>query len=74
MLTQHCYIQLETKNMLCSIAKLTYLCIDSNKASLVISLNKYEQLINVPFIRKITTLYFLDLIWMVHVSRVELNK
>lgn len=44
--------------MLCSTAKLIHLCIDSNKASLVISLDKYEHLINVPFIRKITTLFF----------------
>lgn len=58
MLTQHYYKQLETKNVLCSTAKLIYLCIDSNKASLVISLDKYEHLINVPLIRKITTLFF----------------
>lgn len=44
--------------LLCGIARLTYFCTDSNKASLVISLNKYENLVNVSFFRKTTALYF----------------
>ena len=59
----------ETTSVLSGITRLTYFYYDSNKASLIISLNTHEYLINVLLIQKTIALYFKkSLLWTVHVD------